>query len=165
MLLKEANIHLYCLFGESCFSDICTIIELKEINWLCKHMENVIGSQPCISMNFCTESSYSTWVSLIVKKFEKVNSSFFVGVYTNTSTAKAASIHLCLNICSRISFFFPGDTIWLWFSSFFKWNFFFVIFHHFFKFTWSFFKCPWKMLFKKWWKMIMYYRLGFDFFL
>ena len=31
-LLKEATIHLYCLFDESRFSDICTIMELKELN-------------------------------------------------------------------------------------------------------------------------------------
>ena len=32
VLLKEATIHFYCLFGESGFSDICTIMELKELN-------------------------------------------------------------------------------------------------------------------------------------
>ena len=31
-LLKEATIRFYCLFDESRFSDICTIIELKELN-------------------------------------------------------------------------------------------------------------------------------------
>ena len=31
-LLKEATIHFYCLFDESCFSGICTIIELKELD-------------------------------------------------------------------------------------------------------------------------------------
>ena len=30
--LKEANIHFYCLFDELRFSDICTIMELKELN-------------------------------------------------------------------------------------------------------------------------------------
>ena len=30
-LLKEATIHFYCLFEESRFSDICTIVELKEL--------------------------------------------------------------------------------------------------------------------------------------
>ena len=49
------SIHFYCLFDESRFSDICTIMELKELNWLCKHMKNVKSSQPCTSMNFCTE--------------------------------------------------------------------------------------------------------------
>ena len=34
---EEATIHFYCLLDESRFSDICTIIELKELNWLCKH--------------------------------------------------------------------------------------------------------------------------------
>ena len=38
------------------FSDICRIIELKELNWLCKHMKNVRSSQPCISMNFVLNS-------------------------------------------------------------------------------------------------------------
>ena len=56
-LLKEATIHFYCLFDESNFSDICTITELKELNWLFKHMENVRSSQPIISMNFCTAFS------------------------------------------------------------------------------------------------------------
>ena len=40
-LLKEATIHFYCLFDESRYSDICTIMELKELNWLSKHMKNV----------------------------------------------------------------------------------------------------------------------------
>ena len=31
-LLKGAIIHFYCLLDESCFSDICTIIELKELS-------------------------------------------------------------------------------------------------------------------------------------
>ena len=52
MLLKEATIHFYCLFDELHFSDICTIIELKELNLLRKHMKNVRSSQRCISMNF-----------------------------------------------------------------------------------------------------------------
>ena len=34
------------------FSDICTIIELKELNWLCKHTKNVKSSQPCIQWIF-----------------------------------------------------------------------------------------------------------------
>ena len=32
LLLKEATIHFYCLFNDSRFSDICTIMELKELN-------------------------------------------------------------------------------------------------------------------------------------
>ena len=31
-LLKEATIHLYCLFDESRFSDVRTITDLKELN-------------------------------------------------------------------------------------------------------------------------------------
>ena len=31
-LLKEETIHFYCLFDESRFSDICTVMELKEPN-------------------------------------------------------------------------------------------------------------------------------------
>ena len=58
-LLKEATIHFYRLFDESRFSDICTIMELKELNWLCKHMKNVRNSQPCISMNF------SSWAQVL----------------------------------------------------------------------------------------------------
>ena len=54
---------------------ICTIIQLKELNWLCKHMKNGRISQPSISMIFCnesrmiscTESSSSMWVSLKLK--------------------------------------------------------------------------------------------------
>ena len=56
-LLKEATIHVYCLFDESRFSNNCIIIELKELNWLCKHIKKVRNSQPYISMNFCTEFS------------------------------------------------------------------------------------------------------------
>ena len=56
-LLKEATIHFYCLFDESRFSDICAIMELKELNLLCKHMKIVRSSQPCISVNICTEFS------------------------------------------------------------------------------------------------------------
>ena len=37
---------------KSRFSDICTIKELKEFNWLCKQMKNVRSRQPCISMIF-----------------------------------------------------------------------------------------------------------------
>ena len=46
------------------FFRCCTIIELKELNWLCKYMKNVRSRHPCISMNFWTESSSSMWVSL-----------------------------------------------------------------------------------------------------
>ena len=74
-------------------------------------------------------------------------------VYTNISTAKAVSIHSCFSTCGQISFSFPRDTTWAWFSSakklcsricytlsFFKWHFFssfFIIFfnlhNHFLK--------------------------------
>ena len=54
--LKEATIYFYCLLDESLFSDICTIMELKELNWLCKHMKNVRSSQPFISMNFFSKA-------------------------------------------------------------------------------------------------------------
>ena len=35
-LLKEATTHFYYILDESRFSDLCTIKELKELNWLCK---------------------------------------------------------------------------------------------------------------------------------
>ena len=35
----KSNHSFYCLFDESRSSDICTIMELKELNWLCKHMK------------------------------------------------------------------------------------------------------------------------------
>ena len=63
-LLKEATIHFYCLFDASRFSDICTIMELKYLNSLCKPMENVRSSQPCISWIFALKTSFSLWVSL-----------------------------------------------------------------------------------------------------
>ena len=47
----------YSLFDESRFSNTCTTIELKELNWLCKHVKNIRSDRPCISMNFCTEFS------------------------------------------------------------------------------------------------------------
>ena len=31
-LLKETTVHFYCLFDESRISDICKIMELKELN-------------------------------------------------------------------------------------------------------------------------------------
>ena len=63
-----------------------------------------------------------------LKRFVKSNSSFLIvkkliqvlclRVYTNISAVKAVSIHSCFSTCGRISFFFPGDIIWVWFSSF-----------------------------------------------
>ena len=53
------------IFTAYLMNDICTIIELKELNCLCKHTKKVRSSQSCISMNFCTEWSSSMWVSLI----------------------------------------------------------------------------------------------------
>ena len=35
-----------------------TIMELKELIWLCKHMKNVRSSQPCTLMNFGTQFLY-----------------------------------------------------------------------------------------------------------
>ena len=35
---RSNDIHFHCLFGESRFSDICTRMELKELNWLCKQI-------------------------------------------------------------------------------------------------------------------------------
>ena len=34
-VLKDVTIHFYCLFDESRFSDICAMMELKELNSLC----------------------------------------------------------------------------------------------------------------------------------
>ena len=55
--MKEETIHFHFLLDESRFSEMCTTMELKELNWLCKHMKNVRSCQPCISMNVCTEFS------------------------------------------------------------------------------------------------------------
>ena len=55
-LLKEAAIHFYCLFDESHFSDICTVMELKDLNSFCKHMKNIRSSQPYISTNFFSKA-------------------------------------------------------------------------------------------------------------
>ena len=38
-LLEEATINFYCLLDESRFSNICTIMELKELN-LCERFSN-----------------------------------------------------------------------------------------------------------------------------
>ena len=54
--VTERSNYSFLLFGESRFSDICTILELKEPNWLCKHMKNVRSSQTCISMNLVLTS-------------------------------------------------------------------------------------------------------------
>ena len=48
---------------------------------------------------------------LIVKEFEKVNSSFLPSSIHDISKAKAASIHSCLSMWGGISFFFREDTI------------------------------------------------------
>ena len=42
------------------------VIELKEFNWLCKHIKNVSSSQPYISMNYCTINQWSTSFSLTI---------------------------------------------------------------------------------------------------
>ena len=55
-LLKVATIHFYCLFDESRFSDISRIMELKELNWLCKHIKDVRSIQPYISMNLFSKA-------------------------------------------------------------------------------------------------------------
>ena len=50
-------------------------MELKELNSLCKHMKNVRCSQPCISMNFCTEFSKAQvlpYVSIVNNKHTKI---------------------------------------------------------------------------------------------
>ena len=65
MLLKEAIIHFYCLFDESRFSDICTIMESKELNQLRKQIKYFRSSQP-ISMNFCTEFSKAQVIALSI---------------------------------------------------------------------------------------------------
>ena len=57
-LLKEATIHFYCLFGESRFSDICTTMELKELNWLCNLWKT---SEPA--------NLVFHWIFLVKRKF------------------------------------------------------------------------------------------------
>ena len=57
-LLKEATIHFYYILDEARFSDICTIMGLKELDWLCKHMKNVRSSQSGISMNFFAKHKF-----------------------------------------------------------------------------------------------------------
>ena len=48
---------LLSIIDESRFSDVCTIMELKELDWLCKHMNNIRSSQPCMPINICTDFS------------------------------------------------------------------------------------------------------------
>ena len=56
--VTERSNHSFLLsICESRFSDICTTMKLKELNWLCKHEKNVRSSQPCTSMNFNTKFS------------------------------------------------------------------------------------------------------------
>ena len=38
------------------------------VNWLCKHMKNVRSSQPCFSINFCTEFSKAQVFPLSILK-------------------------------------------------------------------------------------------------
>ena len=61
-LLKEATIPFYCLFDESHFSEICTIMELKEINWLCKHMSD--AANLAFQWIFVLNSVKHMWLSL-----------------------------------------------------------------------------------------------------
>ena len=44
-LMKEATIHFCCLFDESRFSDICTIMELKEL--IKQSLENNRNKKRC----------------------------------------------------------------------------------------------------------------------
>ena len=50
-LLKEATTHFYYIFDESRFSDLCTIMELKELNWLCKQTYEKRQKQPTLYFN------------------------------------------------------------------------------------------------------------------
>ena len=78
MLLKEATIHFYCLFDKSRSSDICTIMELKKLNWQCKHMKNVRSHQPCISKNFSTEFSKA---QVLLCEYRKVQVRVYIREY------------------------------------------------------------------------------------
>ena len=53
---RSSHSFLLCIWWIT-FLDTYTIMELEELNWLCKHMKNVRSSQPCTSLNFCTEFS------------------------------------------------------------------------------------------------------------
>ena len=66
------------------------IMELKELNWLCKHIKNVRPSQPCISMNFCTKFSKAH-----VLPCEIVKKRVFRNTYQESSTL--CRIFYCLN--------------------------------------------------------------------
>ena len=75
--VPERSNHLFLLsIWWTRYSDICTIIELKELNWLCKHMKNVRSSQPCISMNFVLNSAKHKFLShvSIVKQIKRLKS-------------------------------------------------------------------------------------------
>ena len=58
-LLKEATIHLYCLFDELRFSHISAVMELMVLDLVgCRlGLGGVRGSRPCISMNLLVGSA------------------------------------------------------------------------------------------------------------
>ena len=79
-LLKEATIHFYCLFDESRFSDICTIMELKELYWLCKHMKTLEATNHVFQWIFVLNS--------VKQKFFHVSIVFHQNIYLNIETTE-----------------------------------------------------------------------------
>ena len=76
--------HLYDRDVEALSNILGTIMELKELNWLCKHMKKVRSSQLCISMNFCTEFSKTQVFHVSIVKaswiYEKLLDPYFLVV-------------------------------------------------------------------------------------
>ena len=74
--LITGNFRLFCFIifnhyiDELHFSNICTIMELKKPNWLCKLMKNVRSSQPYIQWIFVLNSVNHKFFSVsIVNQF------------------------------------------------------------------------------------------------
>ena len=73
------------------------IMELKELNWLCKHIKNVRRSQPCISMNFCTKFSKGQVLPCeIVKKLVFQNTSMSHPLYAEYFIVWTKEIEVCI---------------------------------------------------------------------
>ena len=66
----KEQLFMFCLFGESLCSNICTLqyatMEFIELIWLWKHIKKVRSSQPSISLSSSTELSKTQFLPLSI---------------------------------------------------------------------------------------------------
>ena len=99
------------------------IIELKELHWLCKHIKNVRSSQSCVSINFCTESSSSMWLSLIHISIILLTETLFIFTIFVLMSTLTSICHVYAIYFSFLSLFSIWLIVWIQkhlFSLFFK---------------------------------------------